>query len=331
MVIPLSAVRGQERALSLLRPALGTGTVPPAILFTGEEGTGKELAARAFAHALLCREPSADGACGRCRDCLLLSRGEHPNLALLEKEEKKSQISVEQVRDLLEELSLVAFADRPRVVLVLPVDDLNASSGNALLKTLEEPPPRTCFLLVSHRLSRVLPTIASRCRKVPFGLLSTKTVAGILLSLPAGKKGERPTEARVAEAAACSGGSPGRGVAFLESGSGERRRFLSLLEKYDPSEIVAWSEGWKKGAEGSPALLLSPLSILRDLALLSSGGTGPIMNEDVRNELEGLARKRGAATWLRALRSLLDLTRVPAGAQKRLAVEALLFRAHGNG
>ena len=97
MVEPFSAVLGQDRGLALLRKYIGAGAVPQGLLFTGEEGVGKEKAARAFAAALLCREPGGEGACGRCPDCRRLDSGGHPNFLFIEPETQFLRIDANNV------------------------------------------------------------------------------------------------------------------------------------------------------------------------------------------------------------------------------------------
>ncbi|MGE5188596.1 MAG: DNA polymerase III subunit delta' [Gemmatimonadota bacterium] len=323
MVARLADIRGQGRAVALLGRYLASGKVPPGILFFGEEGIGKEKAAEAFAAALLCRAPAAGDACGTCPDCLLCASGSHPNLLRVLPEGRN--ILIDDVRRLQEELSLKAFSDRPRVALVVPADRLTVQAANALLKTLEEPPPATHLVLVSHRLSRLPPTIVSRCQKVPFSPLPPEEAAEILRGLPEGA-GTRPEAIRAA--VACAGGSPGRALELLDGAEEERAEWLRLLAKPDPAAISRTAAGWKGAGEAAP-LLAVPLSVLRDLALLSSGAEGAIMNRDLRELLRPVAARRDPGEWTRALRELLAVSGMPPQAQKPLLLEAFLFGLHG--
>ncbi len=324
MVGRLAAVRGQDRAVALLFRYLGSGRVPPGLLFFGEEGIGKEKAAEAFAAALLCRAPDSGGACGACHDCRLSASGSHPNLIRVLPENRN--ILIDDIRRLQEELSLKAFSDRPRVALIVPADRMTVQAANALLKTLEEPPPATHLLLVSHRLSQLPPTIVSRCQKVPFAPMSRDEVAEILRSLPEGK-GARPPDA-IRAAAACAAGSPGRALEVLDEAEGERESWLRILATPDAAAISRTAAGWKGAGETAP-LIAVPLSILRDLALLSSGAKAAIMNEDLREFLGPVAARKSPGGWTRALRELLSMSRMPPQAQKPLMLEAFLFGLHG--
>lgn len=324
MVARLAGVRGQDRAVALLARYLGSGKVPPGLLFFGEEGIGKETAADAFAAALLCRAPDPGGACGACPDCRLLAAGSHTNLLRVVPENRN--ILIDDIRRLQEELALKAFSDRARAALVVPADRMTVQAANALLKTLEEPPAATHFILVSHRLSRLPPTIVSRCQKVPFSTLPRETVEEILRGLPEGRS-PRPPDA-VRAAAACAGGSPGRALEVLEEAAGERQGWVRLLTAPDAAAITRTAAGWKGAGETAP-LIGVPLSVLRDIALLSSGAEAGIMNEDLAEFLRPVAARKSPEGWTRAFRELLAMSRMPPQAQKPLMLEAFLFGLHG--
>lgn len=325
MVETFASVRGQERAVALLRRYLASGATPGGLLFAGEEGVGKEKAARAFVSALLCRAPGADGACGSCPDCRLLASGGHPNLLRIVPE--THFLRIDEIRALKEELSLKAFSDRPRAAILVPADRMTPQAANALLKTLEEPPPGTHLLLVAHRVSQVMPTIVSRCQRIPFFPLPAETVVEILAGLPEAE-GRSGVEIRLA--AALSGGSPGRALAILPELADERGTWLSLLANPSPRQAIAFAETWKAGGD-TPGRMAAPLSLARDLSLLSSGGGADIMNADLRATLEALAARPPAGGWDAAFRALLAVSRMPPQPQKRLALEAFFFGLHGKG
>jgi DNA polymerase III subunit delta' len=320
MVTDLSSIRGQDRAVGLLLRYLESGKVPPGLLFHGEEGTGKERAALAFAAALFCRARSAKGACGACPDCRLLSAGSHPNFRRVSP--GNHSIQIDAIRLLQEELSLKSFSDRPRAALLVPADRMTVQAANALLKTLEEPPGGTHLLLVAHRLSRLPPTIVSRCQKVAFSPLSARDVEEILAALP--EAGGRRSTEEVRWAAAASGGSPGRALAALAGGGEERAAWLRLLSSFDPAAVSAAAAAWKGPGETADRIA-APLSVVRDIAVLSSGGKGAIMNEDLRTALLAAAVRRPAGAWVGALRALLSMSRMPPQLQKPLMLEAFFY------
>jgi len=326
MVEPLSAVIGQERAVALLRRYIGAGAVPQGLLFSGEEGVGKEKAARAFAAALLCRAPGEERACGTCADCRRLASGAHPNFQFIAPETRF--LRIDEIRALQEELALKAFSDRPRVAILCPADRMTPQAANALLKTLEEPPPGAHLILIAHRVAGMMPTIVSRCQRVPFFPLSPEATAEILSRHPDAGPGYPAAVLRLA--AAVSGGSPGRALSLLPGLADEREAWLALLTRNSPTGAVKLAESWK-GEGDAPGRLAAPLSLVRDLALLSSGGGADIMNEDLRESLASAADTLSAEGWGAAFRELLSISRMPPQPQKRLMLEAFFFGLHGKG
>ena len=163
--------------------------MPHALLFYGAAGIGKADFIEAFAQSLLCENVRADGfACGECASCGWFSQGSHPDYRRVRPEAledepaegeeeadsgKKAkstkapskEIKIEQIRALADFMNISTHRQGLRVVVVYPAEALNTPASNALLKTLEEPPPGTVFLLASNSLDRLLPTILSRCRK----------------------------------------------------------------------------------------------------------------------------------------------------------------------
>lgn len=159
--------------------------LPHALLLYGKNGIGKLDFAVALAQSLLCESASIDGhACGTCASCGYFLQNNHPDYRFLTPQQdmpdeegempatsgktgKKSQIVVDQIRGLADFLGLTSHRGQGlKVVLIHPAEALNTASANALLKMLEEPPPGVVFILVSHQLHRLLPTITSRCQKI---------------------------------------------------------------------------------------------------------------------------------------------------------------------
>jgi DNA polymerase-3 subunit delta' len=169
--------------LQALRPRM-----PHAILFHGAAGIGKSDFIEAFAQGLLCEAVLPDGhACGQCASCGWFSQHNHPDYRRVRPESMEDEISdeegdgeskkaaktktpskeikIEQIRNLADFMNISTHRQGLRVVVLYPAEALNMPASNALLKTLEEPPPGTVFLVASNSLDRVLPTILSRCRK----------------------------------------------------------------------------------------------------------------------------------------------------------------------
>lgn len=159
----------------------GSQRMPHALLLHGRAGIGKYDFSRIFSQALLCPSKDPQGhACGECSSCNWFNDNSHPDFRLLSPEQeaeddapttkktkKKTQISVAQIRELSGFLNMTSHrSNGMRVVLIHPAEALNLASANALLKMLEEPATGVIFILVSHQLQRLLPTIISRCQKI---------------------------------------------------------------------------------------------------------------------------------------------------------------------
>ena len=219
------AVVGQPRALAALQRAVRDSRVEPsgpgmthAWLFTGPPGSGRSVAAHAFAAALVC----PDGGCGTCPDCHTAMVGTHPDVDQIATE--AMTISVDTVRSLVLEAAAAPSVARWRVMVLEDADRLTESANNALLKSLEEPTPHTVWLLCAPSLEDLLPTIRSRCRHV---VLTTPTTPDVTRHLV-----ERYSidEAMAAFAARASMGHIGRarGLAQDEQARLTRAATLSL-------------------------------------------------------------------------------------------------------
>ena len=134
-----------------------------AYLLHGPAGIGKRALAERLQALLLCQQPRGLQACGQCKGCHLLAAGTHPDSFVLEPEEADKAIRVDQVRELVSFVVQTSQLGGRKVVLLEPVEAMNLSAANALLKSLEEPSGDTVLLLVSHQPSRLLPTVKSRC------------------------------------------------------------------------------------------------------------------------------------------------------------------------
>lgn len=160
--------------------AARAGQLPHALLVRGPAGIGKRVFARGLAQGLLCEQPLAPlRACGQCQACHWFSNDAHPDFRCLQPEgavaadsdeptdkKKKQDISIAQVRALGEFINVSAHRNGFKVVLIAPAEAMNVNAANALLKSLEEPPPRMQFLLVSDRPNMLPATIRSRCQQL---------------------------------------------------------------------------------------------------------------------------------------------------------------------
>ncbi len=171
---------GQDKAITALRRAVAEGNPAHAWLFTGPPGSGRSNAARAFAAALQCLVPDpAQRGCGQCKACVTVLAGTHPDVALIATEKVNYQI--EDVRTLITKAQ-----DRPstapwRVIIVEDADRMTERTTNVLLKSIEEPPPHTIWILCAPSPADVLVTIRSRCRSVSLAVPTRQAVAELLV------------------------------------------------------------------------------------------------------------------------------------------------------
>lgn len=212
--------------------------LPHALLLQGRAGIGKLDFAMAYAQSLLCDKPQPEGiACGTCQSCNWFAQSNHPDFRLLEPEDgagsddesatpargaKKTQISVDQVRELADFLTLSSHRAGLRIVLLQPAEALNPSSANALLKMLEEPPPDVLFLLVTHQPQRLLATIRSRCSKLDMPM-PTCSQAELWLQ-------EQGLKSAADRLAYC-GGAPLMAKAMAVEGAARQQDFYARLEQ----------------------------------------------------------------------------------------------------
>jgi DNA polymerase-3 subunit delta' len=178
-MIDLSAIKGQQQAVGILQGFLETGRLPHALLFSGPEGVGKRHAAELFARAVFCR---SDGPvpCMACEACRKIERGSFPDLITVEIPEGKTRILIDQVREIERIVAYHPFSGDKRVIIIDPADLMTDDASAAILKTLEEPPAGTHFILITGRASSLAPTILSRCQKVRFSPLPRSVIAEIL-------------------------------------------------------------------------------------------------------------------------------------------------------
>lgn len=153
------------RETATLAAAFAQGRLPHALLIHEGPGAGGEWLAAWAAQLVLCQEP-ARAPCGVCTGCRRARAWQHPDLTWVSPQEDSRQIRIEQVRELAAELALTSHAGGWKVGVITPADALNRFAANALLKTLEEPSPRTLLVLVATQPSRLAPTILSRCQRL---------------------------------------------------------------------------------------------------------------------------------------------------------------------
>ena len=305
---------------------------PHALLIYGPRGIGKHALALNLAQALLCEVATADGlACGACPGCRYAQAGQHPDLLRLEllmldpddgTLEAVETIGIDRIRALTDFVQLTSHRQQAKVAVIVPAERMQAAAANALLKTLEEPPPGTYLILVSDHPGRVPATILSRCRRLP-APLPTPVEAEAWL---AGQGVARPDLA-LARAA----GAPLTALAHADPGvEAERSAWIAAIAQPKGLSAAVLSARIEAGGRDQrKARLAQALDWLigwaADLARVGAGDA-PRQNPDAADALERLARQVAPTALFRYHRSLLHQRALLAHPlQPRLVAEALLI------
>jgi DNA polymerase-3 subunit delta' len=270
-----SDIRDQEIALRLLRNFLEHERIPNGLLFWGPGGAGKQLAALEFAKALNCKVGKFD-ACGQCVTCRKIDHGNHPDVRVLAPKDKSRMIKRDEIDEVNEFASLRPFESKWRIFILHDAERLNAVAQNHFLKTLEEPPGRSLFILLSEHPRMLLPTIRSRCQAVRFRALRRETVSELL-------RRERDLPPELADSIAeIAEGQMSRALDLV--GSEKRQVALSLVERLasgdDPvvmaEEFAAFLDDQRKQIE----------------AAVKADATSDAMDEQSRGDAESAKEER---------------------------------------
>jgi DNA polymerase-3 subunit delta' len=309
--VPFRTIAGHSRLLSLLARVIACDSMPPAVLMAGPAGVGKRLTAIAIAQAVNCLQPRSSSeferdACGECASCRRIARGVHPDVIVVEPGETGA-IKIEQLRDVIDRAQYRPFEGRRRVVIINEADAAGADAQSALLKTLEEPPSASLFILISSIPDALLPTVLSRCPRLRFGPLTAAEVARVL------KQDHGYSESDARAVAADADGSIGRALEsqsqdLTEARDAAQRLLQETARTNDPARRINLARDLTEG-KGTPAeernrlavRLRSLGSLLRDVGIIASrADRGMLANSDLEAQLETLSSSFDAERSLRA-------------------------------
>jgi DNA polymerase-3 subunit delta' len=351
----LNALLGQPRATTLLGGALASGRVHHAYLFAGPPGVGKTLAAELVARALNCESPAAqeaarqgrfvDSPCGECAACRRISenpkQNAHPLVMWIDTEATMQAqglyspdgertaakaIGVRLLRELvIPRVALTVIGGRRKVVIFRDVD-FTEGAQNAFLKTLEEPPPETTFIILSSTPDSLKQTIRSRCLRVVFAPLPLEIVAERVA------KARKLDREQAALCAAVAGGNLGLALAIDPKALQKRRDLILLWERLGPNDWSGWLSFAAALDERESAIeALEVLETwLHDISIAAASGLPPVTNLDLAEQAAAAGQRLGTAETIRRL-ELVRKTRVhiEQNAAPRLQMERMVLELNG--
>jgi DNA polymerase III subunit delta' len=303
--------------------------LPHAILLAGPQGLGKGEFALDLAQGLLCEQPGQDGSpCGQCRACARFLASSHPDLLKLEPEEPGKAIKVDQVRELIRQLTLTSHQGGFRVAIVQPAERMNLAAANSLLKTLEEPPADTLIILLSASPSLLPATILSRCQRLDFVPPPAAEAMAWLSAQPG-------IEAQQVQALlALADGAPvaARELAQADVLAQRQGLFESFLAIAGGKTALSQLDIWLKPAMPTPINWLC--SWINDLIRLKANPESALHNRDLQSGLQNLRQQvdlQGLFRFLDALYAILRMQRSPLNAQMLMEGVLLQWQALSHG
>lgn len=322
---------GHDWAVSMLSSALELNRLVHAYLISGLSQVGKTTLALTFAQALNCQAPSlSDRPCGRCRACLLIGAGKHPDVIAIEGElgsRGKRALKIGQLREIQQALSLTTTEGRYKVALINGFNDANPNAANAFLKTLEEPPNYAVIVLTAVDPDLLLPTIRSRCQQV-----ALRPVPAVVIQKALADRWDvEPGQARML--AHLADGRIGWAIQAVDEPKllEDRTERLAILHsaltlnrvgRFDLASRIS------KNPEELLALLRTWLVWWRDLVLFLFGGAQEAItvNLDERERLHRLSFEWKEAEIIQSLRQTDEaIWQLGRNANTRLVVENLLL------
>ena len=342
-------VVGQQHVVRTLRNAVEQDKVHHAYLFVGSRGTGKTSMAKILARSLNCERggPTVDP-CGECESCLTIASG--TSIDVIEMDAASNR-SVDDVRELRERVAYAPAGGRWKVYILDEAHMLTKEAWNAFLKTLEEPPPNTVFVLATTEAHKVMATIADRCQRFDFQRPSLEQISEVLVRVSAAE-GIEAEDAAVAMIARSASGSFRDALGTLDqliAYGGDRVKLDAVLELLgaadaellfdavdavvaeDPKGVLLGVEKMARSGRDPAQFARDLLAHLRHLLVTQTVGEVPntfVVTATDADRLTAQANAIGAATLVRTIDELANaLTAVREGDDARMAVEIALLKA----
>ncbi len=322
--MPFADITGHEQSISLLQASLRNGRLAHAYLFYGEARVGKLMTAVRLAQTLNCEQSSqteAQDSCGHCRSCLQIAARTHPDYFVIEPDPKTAtpQIKIEQVREIEQQFVYRPLVGERKICLIDDADRLTIGAANALLKTLEEPPGHSLFILITSRLHALPITIRSRCQALRFTTPARTQVEAALIL----KRELSPADARFL--AVFADGRIGEALTANLADVRARQQECLTLVKPDSlrssTTILSASENLAKTDRGEETLVWLTRWI-RDLVIvIVDGDQDQILHYDQLADLRRYAQRADIDALLTLLN---DIERTEQQSTRHLNVQMTL-------
>jgi len=336
-----ASIIDQKRPVRLLTAAILSGNLPHAFLFTGLEGTGKKTAATAFAMACNCiklQKHSVNSSdkdipaarldnnviepCGRCRSCKKIISKNHPDIHIVKP--AGDILKVDQIRELCRKLALKPNEARIRIAVIADAHRLNAEAGNTLLKTLEEPPEHTVFILTALQTSDLLPTITSRCQHIRFNPISRNSLQTYIENHFGLASGQASAIASMA------GGSMTLAETMAKTNWLSRRNWIINEMETLPAQPINFCLAFAEALSKNKGWIFTAFEImknwLRDLAVFKDCPE-KIINMDLSEKIKAASKQIPVGLLISKLQAIEKAERdIKANANLRLTLDALVIK-----
>ncbi len=262
------SIIGQSVLAGSLKRAVKDDLVANAYIFYGPKGSGKSMAAEIFAKALNCKGEGVEKPCDNCTSCKKSESGNHPNIDIIKP--SGASIKIKQIREVITKVSKKPFESGYKVLIIDESEKMTQDAQDAFLKTLEEPPANTVFVLLAENQNSLLPTVVSRCQVFNLKKVSTQQIESYLM-----EKFSYDLD-QISFAANTANGIIGRAIEMLNDQELQKLRklhvnFVSCLNNGSYTELTAAASELAASKEDVVILLNFMLSWHRDILIIRQG------------------------------------------------------------
>ncbi|MGM0409925.1 MAG: DNA polymerase III subunit delta' [Bacillota bacterium] len=278
----------QKEVVDILQEELKEERINHAYLFYGKEGIGKKTLAIEFARALLCNEMKNDS-CNNCRSCRRIEHRNHPDLKIIESEEKSKNLKISQIRELQREIAYKPYESEYKIYIIDGAENMTVQAANSLLKTLEDPPSYAIIILIAEEINRLLPTVISRCQNLSFSNISRKNIEDFLLD-----RGVSNKKVKLISGLARGSIAKALEISANDKFLNERKKiydFLKDINDIKKVEIFSQVEEMMKLLKDEFPLFNLLSSWYRDIIIYKSGNHKQLVNFDYKNEIKKEAKR----------------------------------------